>query len=55
MMVKMARLSGQEVIAALKKAGFEVLRTKGSHHFLGIQMAGGQLSLCIAVKSLVQG
>jgi len=35
MMAKMARLTGQEVIAALKKAGFEVLRVKGSHHFLG--------------------
>jgi predicted RNA binding protein YcfA (HicA-like mRNA interferase family) len=34
MMVKLARLTGQQVIAALKKAGFEVLRVKGSHHFL---------------------
>ncbi len=34
MMVKLARLTGDEVIAALKKAGFEVLRVKGSHHFL---------------------
>ena len=34
-MAKMPRLTGQEVIAALKKAGFEVLRTKGSHHILG--------------------
>lgn len=35
MMAKMARLTGQEVIDALKKAGFDVLRVKGSHHFLG--------------------
>jgi len=35
MMAKMPRLTGQEVIDALKKAGFEVLRTKGSHHILG--------------------
>ena len=35
MMAKLARLTGQEVIAALKKMGFEVLRVKGSHHFLG--------------------
>ena len=35
MMAKLARLTGQEVIAALKKAGFEVLRIKGSHHFVG--------------------
>jgi predicted RNA binding protein YcfA (HicA-like mRNA interferase family) len=34
MMTKLARLTGQQVIAALKKAGFEVLRVKGSHHFL---------------------
>jgi predicted RNA binding protein YcfA (HicA-like mRNA interferase family) len=34
MMVKMARLTGQEVIAALQKAGFQVLRVKGSHHFV---------------------
>ncbi len=34
MMAKLARLTGQEIIAALKKTGFEVLRIKGSHHFL---------------------
>ena len=34
MIAKMARLTGQEVIAALKKAGFNVLRIKGSLHFL---------------------
>ena len=34
-MAKLARLTGQQIIAALKKAGFEALRTKGSHHFLG--------------------
>jgi predicted RNA binding protein YcfA (HicA-like mRNA interferase family) len=27
-------LSGKELIAALKKAGFDVIRVKGSHHFL---------------------
>jgi predicted RNA binding protein YcfA (HicA-like mRNA interferase family) len=27
-------LSGRAVIAALQRAGFEVIRTKGSHHFL---------------------
>ena len=35
MMAKLARLTGQEVIAALKQAGFEVLRIKGSHHIVG--------------------
>jgi predicted RNA binding protein YcfA (HicA-like mRNA interferase family) len=28
------RLTGQQVIQALKKAGFDVLRVKGSNHFL---------------------
>jgi predicted RNA binding protein YcfA (HicA-like mRNA interferase family) len=27
-------LSGRAVIDALERAGFEVIRTKGSHHFL---------------------
>lgn len=35
MTAKLARLTGQKVIAALKKVGFEVSRIKGSHHFLG--------------------
>lgn len=30
----MPRLRGREVISALRKAGFTVLRTKGSHHFM---------------------
>ena len=33
-MAKLVRLTGQQVIAALRKAGFEVLRIKGSHHFI---------------------
>ncbi len=32
-MPKFPSLTGQQVLAALKKAGFEVLRIKGSHHF----------------------
>ncbi|MEH1909960.1 MAG: type II toxin-antitoxin system HicA family toxin [Nostoc sp.] len=27
-------MTGREVITALKKAGFEVARIRGSHHFL---------------------
>jgi predicted RNA binding protein YcfA (HicA-like mRNA interferase family) len=27
-------VTGKELIAALRKAGFEVVRVKGSHHFL---------------------
>ncbi len=33
-MTSLPSLSGKELIAALRKAGFEVLRVKGSHHFL---------------------
>ena len=33
-MTKLPRLSGKRVIAVLKKAGFEVIRIRGSHHFL---------------------
>ncbi len=33
-MTKLPRLTGPQVIAALRKAGFEVIRSKGSHHFL---------------------
>ncbi|CAG1022731.1 hypothetical protein MTYM_01948 [Methylococcales bacterium] len=27
-------LSGKEILLALKRAGFEVIRIKGSHHFI---------------------
>jgi predicted RNA binding protein YcfA (HicA-like mRNA interferase family) len=33
-MPKFPRLTGQQVIAALIQAGFEVLREKGRNHFL---------------------
>jgi predicted RNA binding protein YcfA (HicA-like mRNA interferase family) len=33
-MPRLPRVRGREVIAALKRAGFMVLRVKGSHHFL---------------------
>ena len=33
-MTELPRLPGREVIAALRRAGFEVVRTRGSHHFL---------------------
>lgn len=28
------RVNGKDLIAALERAGFEVARTRGSHHFL---------------------
>lgn len=33
-MPKRPRLTAKQVIAALRRAGFEVVRIKGSHHFL---------------------
>lgn len=33
-MTVLPRITGKELVAALKKAGFEVVRIKGSHHFL---------------------
>ena len=34
MMAKLPRISGKKLIKALRKNGFEVLRIRGSHHFL---------------------
>jgi predicted RNA binding protein YcfA (HicA-like mRNA interferase family) len=31
---RLPRITGREVIAALRKVGFQVARVKGSHHFL---------------------
>jgi predicted RNA binding protein YcfA (HicA-like mRNA interferase family) len=31
---RLPRLTGPELIAALAKAGFQVVRVKGSHHFI---------------------
>lgn len=33
-MTKLPRLRGRQVILALRKAGFRIIRVKGSHHFL---------------------
>ena len=33
-MSRTPRITGSDLIAALAKAGFDVLRVKGSHHFL---------------------
>jgi predicted RNA binding protein YcfA (HicA-like mRNA interferase family) len=33
-MARLPRLRGRELIAALRRAGFDVLRIKGSHHFV---------------------
>lgn len=33
-MTRLPRVTGRELIAALARAGFEVVRVRGSHHFL---------------------
>ena len=33
-MTKLPALTGKKLISALSKTGFEVVRVKGSHHFL---------------------
>ena len=33
-MTKIPRLTGKEIVSALRKAEFEVIRIKGSHHFM---------------------
>lgn len=33
-MTALPAVTGKELVAALKKGGFEVVRVKGSHHFL---------------------
>lgn len=33
-MTALPRVTGKELLAALKKAQFEVVRVRGSHHFL---------------------
>ena len=33
-MTSLPSLTGKELLAVLKKAGFAVLRAKGSHHFI---------------------
>lgn len=33
-MTRLPRVTGREIVAALRKAGFQVARIKGSHHFL---------------------
>jgi len=33
-MVRLPRLTGKDIVAAQSQVGFEVVRVKGSHHFL---------------------
>ncbi len=33
-MTKLPRPTGRDLLAALRKLGFEIIRTKGSHHYV---------------------
>ncbi len=33
-MTRLPRITGKELVAALRRAGFAVVRVKGSHHFV---------------------
>jgi len=33
-MIRLRRITGRQALKALQKAGFKVIRAKGSHHFL---------------------
>jgi len=34
-MSRTPRVTGKEIVAALERSGFRVIRIRGSHHFLG--------------------
>ena len=42
-MTKRPRLTAKRLLAALRRAGFEVIRVKGSHHFL--QHSDGRITI----------
>jgi predicted RNA binding protein YcfA (HicA-like mRNA interferase family) len=33
-MTRLPRLKGRDLLKALRRAGFQILRTRGSHHYL---------------------
>ncbi|MEH1829789.1 MAG: type II toxin-antitoxin system HicA family toxin [Nostoc sp.] len=51
-MSKLPSLTGREVITALKKAGFEVARIRGSHHFL-IHSDGRQTVVIVHCSEII--
>jgi predicted RNA binding protein YcfA (HicA-like mRNA interferase family) len=47
-MTTLPSVTGKDLVAALRKAGFDVVRVKGSHHFL--RHADGRITV-VAVHS----
>jgi predicted RNA binding protein YcfA (HicA-like mRNA interferase family) len=52
---RLPRITGREVIAALRKAGFEVARVKGSHHFVRHPDGRGTVVPVHAVETIGPG
>jgi len=49
-MTKLPSVTGKELITALSKLGFQVIRIKGSHHFLRHQDGRATVFQCMRVK-----
>jgi predicted RNA binding protein YcfA (HicA-like mRNA interferase family) len=55
-MVKLKRVSGEETIKALQKAGFEVIRQRGSHVVLKKTTPNGDIGCVVPMhKELATG
>lgn len=54
-MSRSPRITGAELVAALAKAGLQIVRVRGATTFFDIQMAARLLCLPIRVKLLGQG
>lgn len=48
-MSKLPRVTGKEVVAALKRGGFIQVRTRGSHHYL--RKPGSGTLVCVPVHA----
>ncbi len=51
-MTRLPRLKGKEIIRILERAGFQMVRSKGSHAFLKHPTDAQQSCLCIRAKRL---
>ena len=54
-MVKLPSLTGKQLIKALSTLGFEVIRTRGSHHFLRHEDGRGTVVPVHAGESIGRG
>ena len=54
-MSKLRRLRGREIIAALRRGGFAVVRVRGSHHFLRHSDGRATVVACHAGETIGPG